>query len=240
MAVAAAWPRRSFAEQGESTSRSVRPRVLIVDDHTLVRAGMRLLLQLSGDCQVIGEAGDGQEAVRLAFERRPDVVLVDIDMPRMNGLEVARRLAPLSPRPRVLLLITHALADQAEDFLEAGVSGVLLKESSPDELALAVRQVHEQHSYIASGCLRQLLAPGRANARRRRGALGHDGLTARERELLRLVGDGLSNREIAAKLFISVKTVEAHKSNIISRLGLRGSPDLMRYALRKAWSEVAR
>jgi DNA-binding NarL/FixJ family response regulator len=197
-------------------------RVLLVDDHALVRAGFRLILDAEDAVEVIGEAGDGSEAI-LAVERlRPDVVLMDIQMPRMDGLEATRRIVQLpTATTRVIILTTFERDDYVFEALRAGASGFLLKNAPPDELVHAVRVVAGGDALLAPSITRKVIE---GYVRRPADPAQHAGLarlTEREQEILVLLAGGKSNAELAAHLFLGEGTIKTHVSNILSKLGLR-------------------
>ncbi|MFG2053185.1 response regulator [Micromonospora sp. NPDC048930] len=202
-------------------------RVLVVDDQTLVRAGVGLLLRTAGGFEVVGEAGDGHEAVRLAERLRPDVILMDLRMPRMDGIEATRRILDRQPSARVLVLTTFADDANVYGALGAGALGYLVKDGAPEELVDAVRRAARGEALLAPPVLARVL--GRALAAHDRERRPHpDGraaglrlLSAREREVLALVGAGLSNAEIGARLHLGVTTVKTHVSAAMEKLALR-------------------
>jgi DNA-binding NarL/FixJ family response regulator len=212
-----------------------RIRVLIADDHTLVRHGIAALLREAGTFDVVAEAADGRQAIQLAMRHSPEIVLLDAEMPGYSTFEALRQLKrlPVALTPKVLLLGTRASEASLLDYLTAGAAGLLLKEASGAELVVALREVRQAAFYVSSGLSRKALDRWQRGLRpiRRRSADVTGGISQRERQVLECVSDGLSNRLIAERLCISVKTVEAHKAHMISRLGLAGSGDLLRYAM---------
>ncbi|WP_375387529.1 response regulator [uncultured Amnibacterium sp.] len=200
-------------------------RVLVVDDQAMVRAGFAALLDAQRDIQVVGQASDGEEGVRLALETRPDVVLMDVRMPVLDGIEATRAiLAPDRPRPlpKVVVLTTFDVDDYVLDALRAGASGFLLKDALPAELVEAVRVVARGDALLAPSVTRRLIEriAGRPTGTTATGA-DLDVLTGREREVLREVAQGRSNSEIAGVLFIAEQTVKSHVSRVLTKLGLR-------------------
>ncbi len=198
-------------------------RILVVDDQALVRSGLRLILETETDITVIGEAGDGKEGVESARRMRPDVVLMDIRMPVMDGIEATRRLieAGLDPEPRVLILTTFDLDEYVYAAIRAGASGFLLKDAPPDDLIHAIRVVARGEALLAPTVTRRLIEEfaSRPEPDAQPGGMGE--LTERELEVLRSLAAGLSNAEIADVLFVSEATVKTHISHILTKLGLR-------------------
>ncbi|WP_203231382.1 response regulator [Nocardioides caldifontis] len=207
-------------------------RVLLVDDQALVRAGFRLILEAQDDLEVVAEAADGAQALALAEEHGPDVVLMDIRMPVLDGIEATRRLVASQPGSRVLVLTTFDLDEYVYDALLAGASGFLLKDVSRDELVSAVRVVAAGEALLAPTVTRRLLADF---VRSRPPAAptpspGVAGLTAREQETLELLARGMSNAEIAARFVVSENTVKTHVGNVLMKLGLRDRVHAVVYA----------
>ena len=196
--------------------------VLLVDDHSLVRRGFRRMLEDEPDIAVLGEASDGLEAVKLAFELRPDVVVMDCALPGMSGLEATRRILEQRPQSRVLMLSMHPEETLVRQALEAGASGYILKNAIDLELGASVRRVAAGKTVLDP----QLKRP--ASLKGERGAA----LTPRELEILRLIVDGKSNKEIAAVLHLSANTVAVHRANIMDALGIHKTAELVVYALR--------
>jgi DNA-binding NarL/FixJ family response regulator len=205
-------------------------RVLLVDDHALVRAGLRSLLQGLSGVDVVGEAGDGHEAVRLAETLHPEVVLLDVGMPGLNGLEAIGRLAAASPWTRVLILSMHSAEEYVLRALRYGCAGYLLKGSAVSELEIAVRAVARGEMYLSPAVSKQVVDD---YVDRTRGATGPlDALTPRQREILQLVAEGSTSKAIAHQLGLSFKTVEAHRAQIMDRLDVHDLAGLVRFAVR--------
>lgn len=208
-----------------------RHRVVIAEDHTILRQGLVALLGRSDEIEVVGEAADGEEAVALARRHRPDLVLMDISMPRLGGLDATREIRRRVPGTRVLALTAHASEEYAAAALEAGAAGYILKDASSAELLEAVRQV------VAGGTVLSLKVAGarvrRAGRSPSREEAGWASLTARERQVLRLIAEGRRSREIAEQLGISVKTIEKHRANLMAKLGLHSASALTAFAVRR-------
>lgn len=204
-------------------------RVLLADDHSLVRAGIRSLLGAMAEVEVVGEAASGEEAIELAAGKRPDVVLMDIAMKGMTGLEAAAVLRERAPDVRVVILSMHSGEEYVLQALRAGAAGYLLKDAATGELELALRSVMRGESWLSPAVSRQVVE---GYVQRTAGEAAPEVLTARQREVLRLVAGGKSTKEIAFLLNLSVKTVETHRAQIMERLGIRDVAGLVRYALR--------
>lgn len=208
-------------------------RVLIADDQTVVREGLEMLLGLSPGVEVVGAAADGEEAVRLTAERSPDVVLMDLRMPRCDGVEATRRITSQYPSTRVVVLTTYADDESIFGALEAGARGYLTKDASAPEIQRAIRTVYEGEALLdPSVQLRLIQGMRRGGAPPRKESGSPDDLTQREVDVLRLIAGGLSNREIADRLFISEATVKTHINNIFSKAGLRDRAQAVVYAIR--------
>jgi DNA-binding NarL/FixJ family response regulator len=188
-------------------------RILLADDHSMVRAGLRALLEELPGIEVVGEAADGPEALRLIGELKPDVAFLDISMPGLNGLEVAARVARDHPHTRVIILSMHADDEYVRRALHAGAAGYLLKTSDRSELELAVRAVARGDSWLTPPVSRRVVAFA-------------------QREVLQLIAEGFSNKQIAQKLSVGVKTVESHRTELMERLDIHGIAGLVRYAIR--------
>jgi DNA-binding NarL/FixJ family response regulator len=208
-------------------------RILLADDHLTVRHGLKLLIDSQPDMKVIAEASDGTSAVRRAQELRPDVIVMDISMPGMNGLVATRTLKRLQPTVAIVTLTRHGDDAYLQELLRAGVSGYVLKQSAPTELLQAIRAAAAGGQYLDS----TLTARVTAGFLSREGRMNKVGaaLSERESEVLRLIASGYSNKEIAARLSLSVKTVEAHKANATRKLGLNGRIDIVNYAVLQGW-----
>ncbi len=211
-----------------------RIRLLIVDDHAILRQALRQLLELEPEVEVVGDAASGREAIAAAEKLMPDVVLMDMVMPGLNGLEATRQIRKRCPKTRVLILTGYMEDEQIVGALRAGASGYVVKRSDTEELLLGIQAVHRGNTYFSAA-----ISDGDAinqylwQAKKEDGKVGYELLTSREREVLQLIAEGYSNQRIAQELFISVKTVEAHKAHIMSKLHARNRTDLIRYALRK-------
>jgi DNA-binding NarL/FixJ family response regulator len=204
-------------------------RILLADDHALVRAGIRALLESLDGVEVVGEASDGQEALRLIGEQHPDLALLDISMPRLNGLEAAARIAKEYPRTRVIVLSMHADDEYVYRAFRARAAGYLLKNADRSELELAVRAVARGDAWLSPAVSKKVIAAFSHGERIEDPA---EVLTPRQREILQLVAEGQSTKEIAQRLNLSVKTVESHRSQLMERLGIHDVPGLVRYAIR--------
>jgi len=207
-------------------------RVLLAEDHRTVREGVKFILTAQPDIEVVGEAGDGRAALRLAKELSPAVVLMDVSMPEMNGLRATEELRGACPRVRVVALTRHTDRGYMQQLLQAGAAGYVLKQSDPAVLLQAVRAVAAGGSYLDPAITGQALS---GYFGRRAGSVGEVYLSDRETEVLRLIALGYSNKEIAARLTLSVKTVEAHKANAMRKLDMTSRIDIVRYAMLQGW-----
>jgi DNA-binding NarL/FixJ family response regulator len=204
--------------------------VLLVDDHVMVRAGIRGLLDSIPSVEVVGEASDGYEAIEKAEALSPDLVLLDISMPRLNGLEAATRLAALPSPPRLLMLSMHTTEEYVLRALRAGCAGYLLKRSAVSELEVAVRAVARGETYLSPAVSKPVVDD--YLARTGGGSSPLDALTPRQREILQLVAEGHTSKDVAQRLGLSIKTVETHRAQIMERLGLHDLTALVRFAVR--------
>jgi len=205
-------------------------RVLVADDHALFRAGIRKLLQSFEGIDVVDEAADGHEAIRLSATHRPDVLLMDIGMPGLNGVEAAARLTREGPRPRVIILSMHTGEEYVLRAIRAGAAGYLLKDAKPAELEAAVRAVARGEIYLSPAISRYLVEDYVRRGSIERGPL--DRLTPRQREVLQLIAEGNTTKAIAAKLGLSTKTVETHRAQLMERLDTHDIAALVRLAIR--------
>jgi DNA-binding NarL/FixJ family response regulator len=208
-------------------------RILVADDHAIIRKGFRFVIQQQQDMEVIAEAADGREAVRLAEELEPDVVVIDIGMPQLNGIDAAEQITRRNPRTRVIILSVHSDETYIVRALNAGVKGYLLKESADLDLVRAVRSVAQGRSFF-SPKVAQTLAEDYVRLLQQRGAQdSYEILTEREKEILQLLAEGKSNKEVATILNLSPYTVETHRANIMQKLNLHNTADIVLYAVRK-------
>ena len=210
-------------------------RVLIADDHTMVRESLVSVLQAAGDVQVVAQAADGVEAVEKALQTRPDVVIADLSMPRLNGLEVVRRLREALPQTRVLVLTMHGEDEYVLQAVRAGASGYLVKDSAASELLAALRSLHGGRGHFGPQAAKTLADQLQRPERPLEDPYGR--LTEREREVFHLMADGMTTKDIAQRLGISTKTVENHRGHVLDKLGVRNTAELVRYALRKGLIE---
>lgn len=210
-----------------------RTRVLLADDHAILRSGLRLLLEREPDFTVAGEAADGRAALEFLSRETADVAVMDVGMPGLNGIEATAQIVRLYPRIGVIMLSMHGDETYVLRCLRAGARGYILKESAEHELIAAIRSVTAGRSYFSPKVARLLQQDHVARLRRSGAEDRFELLTGREREILQLIAEGNSNKEIAARLFLSVYTVETHRKNILEKLKLHGPADLILYAVRK-------
>lgn len=220
-------------------------RVLIADDHTVFRHGLRQVLELEPDIEVVGEAANGEQAVELARRLRPDVVVVDITMPVLNGIETARRIKQDRPETGVVMLTVHDSDEYLLEAIAAGINGYVLKDVEPDALVDAVRSCARGNGYLHPAMAARILARLGASIalqlpqmRPQSRRLGEEGLTPREFEVLELLARGASNREIAKQLYISASTVKNHITSIFRKLGVSDRTQAVLYAVRRGWIKV--
>jgi DNA-binding NarL/FixJ family response regulator len=208
-------------------------RVLVVDDHTIVRDGICALLGLAGDMEVVGEAANGREALEMVRKLMPDVVLMDMAMPVMGGLEATRRIHKEFPKVKVLALTQYDDKAYVFPVIEAGASGFISKTAASSELASGIRSVHRGDSFLSPSVARFLVEDYQQVASMKGGQDPYEQLTDREREVLKLAAEGYTTQEIADMLVLSPKTVEGHKTNLMSKLDIHNRTELVKYALRK-------
>ena len=208
-------------------------RIVLADDHTMVRNGLRLILERQHDFEVIGEASDGREVQRLVEAHKPDVVVMDIGMPGLNGVEAARRIVEDFPATKVAILSMHKDEAYVVRSLKAGVRAYLLKDSAESDLIAAIRSVMDGRSFFSPAIRKVLQEDFMRQLEEREVEDSYDLLTAREREVLQLVAEGKSNKEVANLLNLSLFTVETHRSHILQKLNLHTVPELILYAVRK-------
>jgi len=207
--------------------------IVVADDHEVVRKGLRAILEAQDGWEITGEAATGREAVELAKEYRPDVVVLDITMPELNGLEATRQILKAVPTTEVLILTMHEPEQVVQEVLDAGARGYVLKSDAGRELVAAVDAL-SQHKPVFTSRVSEMVLEGYLSdaTRRASGETSHRRLTPREREILQLLAEGKSNKEVATVLGISTKTVEAHRANIMHKLGLHSMSDIVHYAIR--------
>ncbi|UCC69906.1 MAG: response regulator transcription factor [Armatimonadota bacterium] len=211
-----------------------RITILVADDHTIVRQGLRALLAAESELEVIGEVGDGRVAVEAVKELHPEVVIMDIALPGLNGIDAARQIASLSDPPRVIMLSMYTDLEHVVHSLRAGASGYVRKEDADVELVAAVRTGRPESPFLSPSFDRRLIEEHLRKAEARVGQREeYEPLTPREREVLQLVAEGRPNKQIAAMLEIAVRTVEAHRASIMRKLNLTSQAGLVRYAVRK-------
>lgn len=209
-------------------------RVLLADDHKIVREGLTLLVNSQPDMEVVGEADNGRAAIALARELKPDVVVMDVSMPEVNGLEATKKLLRLYPEIKVLTLTRHADDGYLQQLLRAGASGYVLKLSAADELVRAIRAVVAGKTYLDPEMMEHIVEAA-VGGKAARGPSADKELSKREREVLRFTALGYANKEIAARLSISVRTVEVHKANAMQKMGMKSRIDIVRYAILRGW-----
>lgn len=208
-------------------------RVLVADDHTIIRSGLRLLLEREAGFEVVGEAADGRQAVELAETTQPDVVMLDIAMPNLNGIEAARQIAAKLPKTHIIILSMHSDEGYVLKALKAGARGYLLKDSAESDIINAIRAVNEGKAFFSPEISKMMVDDYMRQLQHRGVEDSYELLTTREREVLQLLAEGKSNKEIATLLNLSLYTVETHRGNILEKLNLHSLPELILYAVRK-------
>jgi two-component system nitrate/nitrite response regulator NarL len=220
------------------TNNATGIRVLLVDDHPLVRAGIRSCLEEHDGIEMAGEASNGREAVEMATDLRPDIILMDISMPEMNGLQATQEIRSILPDAKVIILTMHDNKDYVLSFIEHGARGYLLKDSQPDEIIRAVKTVHSDGTYF-SQTHSQLVIEEFVRKASAPPPQPQPSLSEREKEILSFIAEGLSNKEIAAKAFISIRTVETHRENIMRKLDIHSVAGLTKYAIANGLTHVS-
>ena len=224
----------AYVQQRMNTSgMTVKRRIMIVENHTLLRAGLRMLLSQDTDLEVVGESDNGRDAIKLAVKLMPHLILTDLNMPGMNGIEALRAIKVLMPETKVLVLTVHNTDEYIHESLKAGADGYILKDATHTELSVAIHSILDGKTYLSPDISERVvngyLNPGNfSNV-----SSTWDTLTLREREVLKLVAEGHSNKHIAEYLCLSVKTVEKHRSNLMKKLGLHNASTLTTYAIEK-------
>jgi two-component system response regulator NreC len=208
-------------------------RILLADDHTIIRSGIKLLLEQQPDFKVVAEANDGREAADLVSQSRPDVAVLDIGMPQLNGIEATRQIVAGHPEVQVVILSMHSDEGYVLRALKAGARAYILKNSAEADLIRAVRSVAEGKSFFSPAISKLLLEDYVRQVQEKSVEDSYDLLTPREREILQLLAEGKSNKDVAAILKLSLHTVETHRGNILQKLNLHGTPELILYAVRK-------
>jgi DNA-binding NarL/FixJ family response regulator len=219
------------------SSVPLKARILLADDHTVVRRGLRMVLDAESDLEVVAEAGDGAEAVRQALEAEVDLVVIDIAMPRMTGLQAVRELHRREPGLRILILSMHQNEQYLYEALKAGASGYVLKTVADRDLVGACRAALRGERFLYPGAMTPLIRDYLQRARNDE-PLAEEPLSAREQEVIKLIAEGYSSKQIASELVISEKTVERHRANILEKLGMHDRVELTRYAIRRGLIEA--
>jgi two-component system response regulator NreC len=228
-----------FAHESSSDARETKTkiRVLLADDHTILRQGLKMLLNAQPDMEVIGEASDGHQAISETHRLQPDIILMDITMPDMNGIAATRQVRRQQPDVRVLVLTMHENEEYLFQALRAGASGYILKEAADTELITAIRAVQAGRFYLSPSAQSMMVGDYLQRVRTGEEKDSYSGLTEREREILKLVAEGLTNNQIAERLFISPKTVDTHRTHIMDKLNLHSRAELVKYAMRRGLLE---
>jgi len=210
-----------------------RRKIVIAEDHTILRAGLRALLSGQNGLEVIGEAGDGREAIRKVDTLQPDLLLIDLSMPKLNGIEAIREIKSQHPEIKIIVLTVHKSEEYIIAALQAGANGYMLKDASQNELLLAIDYVINGKTFLSPSISDKVVDAFLNTDKKDKPAAVLDNLTAREREILKLVAEGNTNKKIAEHLCISLKTVEKHRSNLMQKLDLRNTAALTAYAIAK-------
>lgn len=211
--------------------------VIIVDDHKIIRDGLKTLLSKEIDIDVVGEAENGREAIKITLEKRPEIVIMDIGMPVMNGIEATRQIIKDLPETKVIALSMHYDKQYVKGMLSSGAKGYLLKDCAGEELSEAIRTVSKNNTYISQDITNTVIE-GYSELQEASKSRVKAELTNREKEILQLLTEGDSTKQIAIELYISVKTVEAHRANIMGKLNIHNLPELTKYAIRHGFTSV--
>ena len=210
-------------------------RIFLAEDHETIRDGLKLLVNSQPDMEIIGEADNGRAAVQLAQQLLPDVVVMDVSMPELNGLQATKKLTQKCPQVKVLALTRHTDEGYLQQLLQAGASGYVLKQSKSAELLRAIRFIAAGQTYLDPAITEKAITQIRVGGRVARGAAPDASLSEREAEVLRLIAWGYVNKEVAARLSLSIKTVEVHKASGMRKMGMKSRVDIVRYALLQGW-----
>ena len=224
---------RSSSHGGELKIMGQKVRIVIAEDHTILREGLRALFSSSSNYEVVGEAEDGREAIRCVEKIKPDLILTDLSMPRMNGMEAIREIKKRSPDTKVVVLTVHRAEEYILATLAAGAEGYVLKDSTHSELMVAVKNVLSGKHYISPGISEKVIEGYLEGKKSLKTHTPWETLTQREREILKLIAEGYRNKEIANDLCISVKTVEKHRANLMEKLNLHSASALTAYSMEK-------
>jgi DNA-binding NarL/FixJ family response regulator len=212
--------------------RAMQSKVLLVEDHTVVRQGLRRLLETAEDIEIVGEAANGKEAVQLARKCAPDIILLDLILPELSGLEAARQIKRAAPHSKIVVLSSYSDEESVRQMVAVGVSGYLPKETAPNELLQAIREVRQGNVFFSTSIARSIFGQAHNSARPGQFVLkGPARLTPRETQVLKLVADGLPNKGVAAELGISIKTVEKHRQQVMNKLNIHEVAGLTRHAI---------
>lgn len=212
---------------------NTKSKIVLAEDHTILREGLKSLLSSSQDFEVIGEAADGREAIRCVEKLKPDLILIDLSMPRMNGMEAIREIRRISKEVKILVLTVHKSEEYILATFKAGADGYVLKDATHEELLMAIKSVLKGRNYISPEISEKVLEGYLEGRKRLKSQTSWETLTSREREILKLIAEGYKNKEIAEELCISVKTVEKHRSNIMEKLNLHNVQALTAFAIEK-------
>jgi len=212
---------------------NTKVKIIIAEDHTILRAGLRALLSTQKEFEVIGEAGDGREAIRVADKLEPDLMLIDLSMPKLNGMEAIHEIKRRNPQIKVIALTVHKNEEYILAALEAGANGYVLKDASQGELFMAIQYVMTGKKYLSPSISEKIVEVFLENRQEGKEFSAWDTVTSREKEILKLIAEGYKNKDIADHLFISIKTVEKHRSNLMKKLDLHNTAALTTYAIEK-------